>query len=217
MHSLFIALIVISVSYALYALARQSSQLRYIGNYRFHPAIRQKLKNKHPSLSDEQLDKVFQALRDYFYICNRAKRRMVAMPSQVVDDAWHEFILFTRSYERFCQQAYGKFLHHTPAEAMRTPTSAQDGIKRAWRLACLKEKISPKTPSRLPLLFALDAQLAISNGFIYSLNCIPGSGSYCVNHIGCGGGCSAGCGGGADGNGCSSDGGCSGGCGGGGD
>jgi len=137
------------------------------------------------------------------------------MPSQVVDDAWHEFILFTRSYERFCQQAYGKFLHHTPAEAMRSPTSAQDGIKRAWRLACLKEKIHPKTPTRLPLLFALDAELAIANGFIYSLNCIPGSGSYCVNNIGCGGGCSAGCG--ADGNSCSSDGGCSGGCGGGGD
>lgn len=213
MHSVFITLIVISVLYAIYAIARQASQLRYIDAYRFHPAIRQKLKIKHPALSDAQLDNVFQGLRDYFYICNRAKRRMVAMPSQIVDDAWHEFILFTRSYDRFCNKAYGRFLHHTPAEAMTSPTSAQDGIKRAWRLACLKEKIPPKTPSRLPLLFALDTQLGIANGFMYSLNCIPGSRDYCASHIGCGGGCSTGCGSG----GCNSDGGCSGGCGGGGD
>ncbi len=30
--------------------------------------------------------------------------------------------------------AFGRFPHHTPAEAMRTPVDAQDGIKRARRL-----------------------------------------------------------------------------------
>ncbi|MGZ8153365.1 MAG: glycine-rich domain-containing protein [Methylovulum sp.] len=207
MQGLWAVLIILMVLYALYAIARQISQLNYIQHYRFHPAIKQKLKNKHASLTDAQLDLVFQGLRDYFYFCNKARRRMVSMPSQVVDDAWHEFILFTRSYELFCRKAFDRFLHHTPAEAMTTPTQAQDGIKRAWRLACLKEHINPQKPLALPLLFAIDAQLAITGGFIYSLQCGQGSDRYCAGDIGCGGGCS----GGGDGGG---DSGCGGGCGG---
>lgn len=166
MSGLFLILLILGIFYLIYAGLRQASQLKYIQDFRFHPALKQKLKNKHPALTDAQMDLVFQGLRDYFYICNKAGRRMVSMPSQVVDDAWHEFILFTRSYQLFCQKALGRFLHHTPAEAMRTPTLAQDGIKRAWRLACRKEHINPKTPLRLPLLFAIDAQLAITGSTV---------------------------------------------------
>ncbi len=147
---------------------------------------------KYPQLSETQQTLVFDALRDYFYICHQANGKMVAMPSQVVDDAWHEFILSTRFYLRFCQKAFGRFLHHTPTEAMTTPTLAQEGIKRAWRLACAKEKIDPKTPEQLPLLFAIDSQLAIENGFIYQLNCKDSGKStanYCASHIGCASGC----------------------------
>lgn len=119
---------------------------------------------------------------------------MVAMPSQIVDDGWHEFILFTRSYKDFCKKALGRFLHHTPTEAMRTPTLAQEGIKRAWRLACAKERINPNNPTRLPLIFAIDSMLNIPNGFKYSLNCKDKNspsygGGYCAGHIGCTSGC----------------------------
>ena len=54
---------------------------------------------------------------------------------------------------------------------MASPTVAQDGIKRAWRLACAREGINPKTPSRLPLLFAIDG-VGIANGFRYQLDCM---------------------------------------------
>ncbi len=172
----------------------QNKQLAFIDNYRFHPAIRKKLAAKHPQLSDQQLDLVFAGLRDYFYICNQASNKMVAMPSQVVDDAWHEFILFTRAYQQYCQKALGRYLHHTPAEAMSSSTFAQNGIKRAWRLACAKDEINPKAPRVLPLLFGIDAQLNIENGFRYSLDCRnPNSAntgsSYCASHIGCSSGC----------------------------
>lgn len=198
----------LSIIYVVYRYLRQASQRAYIGRYPFHPALKQRLKNKRPTLTDAQLDLVFQGLRDYFDICNQALPRRVAMPSQAIDDAWHEFILFTRNYQQFCQRAFGRFLHHVPAETMTSPTQAQDGIKRVWRLACRRENIDPLSPARLPLLFALDAQLGIADGFIYSLQCQPGSNTYCAGDIGCGGGCSGGDGG------CSADGGCSGGCGG---
>lgn len=173
---------------------KQSRRLNYIKRYHFHKSIKEKILKKYPYLSDEQVHLVFRALRDYFFICSQAKRKMVAMPSQVVDDAWHEFILFTRSYKQFCQKAIGRFLHHTPTEAMSAPTHAQEGIKRAWRLACAKEKIHPGQPSRLPLLFAIDAMLNIPNGFTYVLDCGKkdtegNSTGYCAGHIGCSSGC----------------------------
>ena len=187
----------------------------FIENYPYRKFLDQRLAARRPELSSEQREQVFRGLRDYFHLCNTAGQRMVAMPSQVVDDAWHEFILFTRQYDQFCRNAFGRFLHHTPAEAMPSRTAASNGIKRAWRLACAHEQIDPKKPERLPRLFALDALLLIAGGFIYQLDCLAagqaGTG-FCASHIGCSSGCS-GDSGGADSDGGSGDGG-GGGCGG---
>lgn len=187
----------------------------YIGAYPYQRFLDKRLAARRPELNAEQRAEVFAGLNDYFQLCRRAGRRMVAMPSQAVDDAWHEFILFTRQYDQFCHRAFGRFLHHTPAEAMSSPTQASDGLKRAWRLACVQEKIDPKKPERLPRLFALDASLGIAGGFVYQLDCMAARGTagsgYCASDIGCSSGCS-GDSGSSDGGG---DGGCGGGCGGG--
>ncbi len=174
--------------------SRRNARLAYIENFRFNSGITRKIQEKYPHLTDRDVELVLSGLRDYFYICLQAKKRMVSMPSQVVDVAWHEFILFTRGYQSFCHKAFGRFLHHTPTEAMRTPTLAQYGIKRARRLACAKSKVDLAQPARLPLLFALDTLLNIPDGFRYSLDCknpsspMYGDG-YCASHIGCSSGC----------------------------
>lgn len=192
-------LIVAAGAYVFRAKRKHSAQLDYIKHYQFHKAIREKVHKKHPHLNEEQFNLVFRALRDYFWMCSMSKNKLVAMPSQVVDDAWHEFILFTRSYDTFCRKALGRFLHHTPTEAMSAPTFAQEGIRRAWRLACAREGINPRSPDRLPLIFAIDAMLNIHDGFIYVLDCqdqaSPASGQrYCASHIGCSSGCAGGSG-----------------------
>jgi hypothetical protein len=197
------------------------SRAGFIDAFGFPDGLRRKFREARPGLNREQEELVFGALREYFHVCRLAGQRFVSMPSQAVDDAWHAFILFTRSYDGFCRRAFGRFLHHTPAEAMQTPTLAQDGIKRAWRLACVRERIDPKKPDHLPLLFAIDGMLGIDDGFRYQLSCQPGAAgsSYCASDIGCGSGCGGGCSGGSSCGG-SSDGGeggsCGGGCGGGG-
>lgn len=183
----------------------------YIDKFVFNEGLRRKFREVRPGLTRVQEDLVFDALREWFHVCRLAGQHFVSMPSQVVDDAWHTFILFTRSYGEFCRRGLGRFLHHTPAEAMSAPTQAQDGIRRAWRLACICEQIDPRAPGRLPLLFAIDATLGIANGFHYALQCEPGvAGAYCASHIGCGSGCGSGCSGGSS---CGGDGG-GGGCGG---
>jgi len=174
----------------------RSRRVAYIDNFPYARLLDKRLATRRPELSEAQRQAVFVGLNDYFQLCRIAGKRMVAMPSQAVDDAWHEFILFTRQYDKFCQGAFGRFLHHTPAEAMSAPTQASEGIRRAWRLACAREKIDPQKPDRLPRLFALDAILLIAGGFIYHLDCMAaqkaglGDG-YCASHIGCGG--SSGC------------------------
>jgi hypothetical protein len=218
-----IALGAFALIFSLVLLGRRCDRAREaaIDNFTFPDGIAQRVRKRYPHLTDEDMTLIFAGLRQYFQMARLARRRMLSMPSQAVDAAWHEFILFTRNYQVFCDRALGRYLHHTPAEAMRGPQDAQEGIRRAWRLACGLENISPRTPPRLPLIFALDDKLRIPDGLRYSLNCLAaaalaqtassdGSITYCASHIGCGSG-------GGDG-GCSSDSGCScgdgGGCGG---
>jgi hypothetical protein len=164
-------------------------RLDVIRAHPFPQSVRMKFRDAQPNLDSAQEHRVFEGLRDYFILCAQARGRFVSMPSQVADDAWHAFILHTRYYQDFCDKAFGRFLHHTPAEAMSAQTLATEGVQRAWRLACALERINPKLPERLPRLFALDGALNIPNGFRYDTRCTPGSGNYCASHIGCSSGC----------------------------
>jgi hypothetical protein len=190
--------------------AAREQQRRFIETYEFRGGLRQKVADRHPHLTREQQAQVFEALREYFLLCHSSPNEMVSMPSLVVDDAWHEFILFTRDYLEFCQQAFGRYLHHTPAYAMKTSRQEREGIKRAWKLACQHERINPKDPHRLPNLFAIDAALAISGGFTYNLNAMALKRRNTGQHTSsCGG--AGGCGGSHGGSDCgpgSADGGC---------
>lgn len=199
-----------------YFYSRHQKRIAFIKSFEFPQSIKKGVNSTYPHLDDEQIEIVLETLRSFFLISYKAKLKPVAMPSQVVDVAWHQFILFTKNYETFCKKGIGKFLHHTPTEAMKSPTTAQEGIKRAWRLACHLESINPKLPSKLPMLFAIDAKLKIEDGFFYSKNCkdrnSPNHGNnYCATHIGC----SSGCGGSSGDSTTNSDSSCGSGCGGG--
>lgn len=80
--------------------------------------------------------------------------------------------LRTRHYDAFCRQAFGRFLHHTPAVVLaRRDAQANAGLRRCWWYACQDEHLNPRQPTRLPLLFALDTKLGIAGGFRYALDC----------------------------------------------
>ena len=147
------------IAYHLYRKKKRKSRQHLIDSYQFPQAIARKVMDKYPHLSEHQAALVMDGLRTYFHVSNTAGKQMVSMPSQVVDVAWHEFILFTREYNHFCNRALGRFLHHIPAEAMESPTRAQSGIKLTWALCCQRENILAHEPTRLPVLFALDAAL----------------------------------------------------------
>ncbi|ROZ63157.1 hypothetical protein, partial [Ramlibacter sp. WS9] len=133
--------------------------------------LKRKLRQTYPQLSIKDAELVERGLRQFFMACHRSPRRFVAMPSRAVDAMWHEFILHTQAYRDWCDLALGRFLHHTPAEALGTKATHNDGLRRAWFWCCKDEAINPRLPSRLPLLFALDGKLEIANGFRYVPDC----------------------------------------------
>jgi hypothetical protein len=111
-------------------------------------------------------------LKQFFRAYHRSRYRQVAMPSQAVDDLWHEFILYTKAYDDFCRKAFGRFLHHTPAAVLRPQQKkTNEGLRRVWWQACREERIDPRAPATLPLLFAIDTNLAIPNGYRYVPDC----------------------------------------------
>jgi len=142
----------------------------YIRRYLFPRAAFVQLQAKHPQLAAKDQQLVARGLRHFFLAHLHSELRFVSMPSQIADDLWHEFILSTRDYQQFCDHAFGRFMHHTPAVVLGNGKENNAGLRRTWWYCCKEENIDPRKPTRLPLLFALDAKLGITGGFTYSLN-----------------------------------------------
>lgn len=64
----------------------------------------------------EPRELVATGLRQWLRCAGAALRdgQVIGMPSHAVDEAWHGFILCTARYASFCDEAYGRFLHHHP-------------------------------------------------------------------------------------------------------
>ena len=152
---------------------RRARRADFIRQFTLPQGLFDKLRQRHPQLTLKDCQLVAQALRQFFLAHHHSRLQQVSMPSQVTDDLWHEFILYTRNYQAFCQQAFGRFMHHTPAAVMGGQRRANAGLRRCWWFCCRAENINPRNPTRLPLLFAIDAKLAIVGGFVYQANCAP--------------------------------------------
>ncbi|MET8796128.1 hypothetical protein ABZV91_06670 [Nocardia sp. NPDC004568] len=83
----------------------------------------------------EPRDLVATGLRQWLRCCGAAMAddQVIGMPSQAVDEAWHGLILCTRRYARFCERAYGQFLHHYP-DGDGSPANDGQGEDTASRL-----------------------------------------------------------------------------------
>ena len=168
---LVIALILVVLFGVVWSWRLALARAEYIRTFMFPPGLLEKLATQRPELDAKDRQLVARALRQFFIAYLKSGRKFVSMPSQVVDELWHDFILYTQHYDRFCQKAFGNFLHHSPAVVLGAHRQNNSGIRRVWWYACLDENINPRKATRLPLLFAIDAKLRIANGFHYVLNC----------------------------------------------
>lgn len=90
------------------------------------------------AIEEEEAVDIFNETKKFLCICNLPG---VFIPDDllIIDEMWHNFILFTKEYNRFCLQYFGHFLHHLPAskkekgEAYRFQQEDQEKAKKQFR------------------------------------------------------------------------------------
>lgn len=167
---IFAGVMTVGIAYS-YAHWQKLARAEFIRSFAFPRVLFDKLRAKRPELDAKEMQLIARALRQFFLAHLLSGRKFVSMPSQVTDELWHEFILYTRNYQEFCRRAFGRFMHHTPAVALGKDRQDNTGLRRAWWYSCKEENINPAKPTRLPLLFAIDAKLRIRDGFVYAPDC----------------------------------------------
>ena len=166
-----LAAIVLIIAGRLYGKWLTYRRAEFIRTFRWPRGLLERMEKHHPGFERKDSALVSRGLRQFFLAYLMSGKRYVSMPSQVADDLWHEFILYTRDYDAFCRRAFGGFLHHTPAVVLSTHRQSNEGLRRVWWYCCKYENLNPVKPTRLPLLFALDSKLNIPNGFVYQPDC----------------------------------------------
>lgn len=63
------------------------------------------------SIKEDVARDIFAQLEKYLITVKNER-----VPSTVIDEAWHCFILHTKEYHKYCFENIGRFIHHLPDE-----------------------------------------------------------------------------------------------------
>jgi hypothetical protein len=98
---------------------------------------------------------LFSEVKKYLVLAHSGEKRIWDMYSVRVDEAWHQFILFTEQYSEFCHRFFGRYLHHRPSnapEGMGAKTKGGKAIPRA-SFARFRERYTELFGSPLPSIW----------------------------------------------------------------
>ncbi|WP_087863907.1 hypothetical protein [Comamonas thiooxydans] len=132
-----------------------------------------------PQYSAASCSLAFQGLAQYFTAHLHGQKShgssltALGMPSVLVDEAWHCFILCTREYRNFCEKYFGRFLDHAPNPNARPRTldgtePLDKGTLRLWNLVNKADQPAGLMIGLVPLLFAADSLAKIPDGWIWT-------------------------------------------------
>jgi hypothetical protein len=137
---------------------RRKRRRAFIEGYEFPMALKIKLREELDG--DRPVNVALEGLREWYLACLEAgPDATLGMPSRAVDVAWHQMILMTRTYHHFCRRAFGYYLHHSPEAVMDEPM--RDGLARTLAVV---EGSGLTMAAGVPLLFAIDGELALADG-----------------------------------------------------
>jgi hypothetical protein len=172
---------------------KHSKQKAALRNWVFNPEYCQTVMRLYPHLREADIQLAFDQLRIYFYVNWVHESKRIAMPSRLVDNCWHIFILDTRNYLKFCAVVFDKYLHHEPPHAELETIELKEqsqtqflSMARAYQYAH-KYEARRRTESGeksypnlintdanlaisdiIPTIFSIDEAMQIEDGFIYS-------------------------------------------------
>lgn len=150
-----------------YSLWRQQVRAAFIRETLLPAGLLDTLSGPFPGLSLKDRQLVARGLRKFFLAQLKAGRQPVAMPSRVVGALWTAFAQRGAGYETYCRHALGRSLPVMVPVALSSEREANAALRRCWWHCCREENLDPAAPTRVPLLFALDAKLKIEGGHFY--------------------------------------------------
>jgi len=96
------------------------------------PELVERFENK-LKLKNVEAKLLFADLLQFLFLCGSNLGRGPLAPPPKIDDAWHEFLMFTGQYADFCYKYFGGFIHHVPQN--RAQKALKRGFRRAARAA----------------------------------------------------------------------------------
>jgi hypothetical protein len=72
----------------------------------------------------EEAQALFIEVKRYMVIAALDPTKGWHMYSLLIDECWHQFILFTRQYIEFCKRYFGRYIPHSPSNAPETKSAA---------------------------------------------------------------------------------------------
>jgi len=104
------------------------------------------------SLSWEEAEDIFEQVKKWLWLANHRRRSgidkglSIDLSLVVIDEMWHNFVLFTKEYTQFCMQYFGYYLHHGPATEAeeREHRERLETLERADRVRVVKDAKRPQ-------------------------------------------------------------------------
>lgn len=63
---------------------------------------------------------IFEETKKWLWLCSNAKMDLIIDDSLIIiDEMWHNFILFTKEYDLFCKEYLGNYIHHQPTTKLK--------------------------------------------------------------------------------------------------
>ncbi len=137
---------VLVVGLVIWPAYRRLQRAEFIRNYRWPPGLLDKLAAIIPASPARRRPSSPKACGSSFSPISTAGSAMSPCPRRWRTIWGTSFILYTRAYQDFCRQAFGGFLHHTPAVALAEGRKADNtGLRRVWLQCCREDGINPRS------------------------------------------------------------------------
>src|SRR5262245_56245792 len=89
------------------------------------PYLAEKLVNLRVAATTAEAELLFDEVKRHLFLALTLQDRTLPIFSRRIDEAWQQFILFTREYHDFCQRFAGHYLHHSPRESANGGSGAR--------------------------------------------------------------------------------------------
>ena len=65
-------------------------------------------------IDEQEASRIFNETLKWLWLGNKINGIFIDDSTLIIDEMWHNFILFTQDYEKFCLTNFGRYIHHQP-------------------------------------------------------------------------------------------------------